>query len=386
MAKFPFSMGLMLLITAINTSILLCFAVDIPPPTGSYGVGVHSYVVPFIDRSNPIWPGNVSTSYLATMYYPTPRTPDEPVAQYMDPEAIPIIEFLFNQSAGTLSQITTHLKPNASIAKPSRDNCFPSLVFQPGLGGISEMYTILLAELASYGYTVTALDFPYDAAFVRYPNGTSVTGVFNNASWVDPNTVDELLDELYDYRVRAGTHFVESWPAMVEQFHAPFQTARLGALGHSFGGAASVGTAGAAPRVVSALNLDGSLFGKPASNVTSVADIKKPVMLMGETVQRGRVDPTWDTFQTTQTGWWRILIVAGADHLDFTDAPLWRELDGQVGNSTIDLARMMNITREFAVAFFNQTIVNQTEIILSQPETVWPEVTVLAKGNGSLSP
>ncbi|KAE9369688.1 alpha/beta-hydrolase [Stipitochalara longipes BDJ] len=378
-------MGLMLLIPAMYTPIFLCLAVDIPPPTGNYDVGIHSYVVPFIDRSNPIWPGNVSTSYLATTYYPTLRTPDEPVTQYMDPEAVPILEVLFNQTAGTLSKITTHLKPNASIAQPPQDNCFPSLVFQPGLGAISEMYTILLAELASYGYTVTALDFPYDAGFVRYPNGTGVTGVFNNASWVDPNTVDELLEALYDYRVRAGTHFVDSWPALVEQLKAPFHTTRLGVLGHSFGGAASVGMAGAIPDVVSALNLDGTLFGKPASNISSVANIKKPVLLVGETVQLGRIDPTWDTFQTTQTGWWRILLVAGADHLDFTDAPLWRELDGQIGKSTIDLARMMNITRDFVTAFFNQTILNQTELILSQPETVWPEVTVLAKGNGSLS-
>jgi pimeloyl-ACP methyl ester carboxylesterase len=384
MAKVPPSIGFMLLIT--TTPHFLCLAVDIPPPTGSYGVGIHSYMVPYIDRSNPIWPGNVSTSYIATMYYPTLRTPDVPVTSYIDPEAAPILEVLFNQSAGTLRKITTHLQPNASIAQPSQNTCFPSLIFQPGLGAISEMYTILLAELASYGYTVTALDFPYDGGFIRYPNGTSVTGVFNNASWVNPNTVDELLEELYDYRVRAGAHFVESWPALVEQFKAPFQTARFGALGHSFGGAASVGMAGAIPDVVSALNLDGTLFGQPASNVSSIANIKKPVLLIGETVQLGRVDTTWDIFQTTQTGWWRILLVAGADHLDFTDAPLWREIDRQMGKSTIDLARMMNITREFVAAFFNQTILDHTETILSQPETVWPEVTVLAKGNGNLSP
>jgi pimeloyl-ACP methyl ester carboxylesterase len=247
-------------------------------------------------------------------------------------------------------------------------------------------YTILLAELVSYGYAVTALDFPYDAAFIRYPNGTSFTGVFNNASWVDPNTVDELLNDLYDYRVRASTHFVESYPTLVEQFKAPFQTTQLGALGHSFGGAASVGMAGAVMDVVSALNLDGTLFGKPASNVSSVANIEKPILLIGETIQRGGiVDPTWETFETTQTGWWRILLVAGADHLDFTDAPFWRELDGQMGLSTINLARMMNITREFVVAFFNQTILKQEEIILSQPEAAWPEVIVFGRGNGSLS-
>jgi hypothetical protein len=57
----------------------------------------------------------------------------------MDRDAEPILEVLFNQTTGTLSKISTHLKLNASIAKPFQENCFPSLIFQPGLGAVSEM-------------------------------------------------------------------------------------------------------------------------------------------------------------------------------------------------------------------------------------------------------
>jgi hypothetical protein len=139
MAKLTPSIALKLLMTVIYTPILLCLAVNIPPPTGNYGVGKRSYVLPFLDRSNPIWPGNVSTSFLATTYYPTLKTPDDPVSQYMDLDAEPILEVLFNQTAGTLSKITTHLKPNGSIVQGFQDDCFPSIIFQPGLGAVSEM-------------------------------------------------------------------------------------------------------------------------------------------------------------------------------------------------------------------------------------------------------
>lgn len=66
--------------------------------------------------------------------------------------------------------------------------------------------------------------------------------------------------------------------------------------------------------VASALNLDGGLYGDPASN-SSLADLKRPVLLMGTNNHTGPYDPTEVTFTIAQRGWWRTLWVAGADHL-----------------------------------------------------------------------
>jgi hypothetical protein len=246
------------------------------------------------------------------------------------------------------------------------------------------MYTILLEQLASQGYAVVALDFPYEAAFVRYPNGTGITGAFVNADLA--REFPEKAFDLYEVRVRVGTHFIEFWPTLVNKFDLPFRVSSLGLFGQSFGGAGSFGVADAIPDtsiVASALNLDGELFGDPASNVSSLADLSRPVLLIGQSIHYGSYDPTWDTFPMAQTGWWRTLFVAGADHLDFSDVAFWREFGGtlQVGNSTIDHIRMVNITREFVSAFFNQTILNQTQTILDHPGADWPEVTVFAGGN-----
>ncbi len=166
-------------------------------------------------------------------------------------------------------------------------------------------------------------------------NGTGVTGVFNGQvdgdfGGLGVDQIVQLLLELYEVRVEVGRHFVESWPALVKQLCAPFQTTALGVFGHSFGGAAILGVADAIPdtrKVVSALNLDGQLFGDPASNVSSVADIKRPVLMLGQT-NHALNDPTWATFSAAQTDWWRILYVAGADHVDFTDVAFWRAFEG----------------------------------------------------------
>jgi pimeloyl-ACP methyl ester carboxylesterase len=374
----------MLTTTAIFISQYLaaCLAIGVPPATGSYDVGVRSYAIPFTDQHNPSWPGNISTSYLATIYYPTLQTPHKEATPYVDPEAAALLDTLYNQTAGTVGNLTINVKPNATIAQSPQGNPFPSLIFQPGFEGLSAMYSIQLIELASRGYAVAALDFPYEGTFVRYPNGTGIRGIYGGQFSFD------IIPPIYEARVRAGTHFVTFWSTLVEQLHAPFQTAPLGVFGQSLGGAAALGVADAIPDtkiVVSALNLDGGLYGDPASN-SSLADLKRPVLLMGTTNHTGSYDPTWDTFPVAQTGWWRILWVAGADHLDFSDVAFWREfqVNRQTNNTAIPGVRMIKVIREFVTAFFNYTMLNQSERELNQPGADWPEVTVHSGGNGIL--
>jgi dienelactone hydrolase len=385
MTQHVSSYGLALLSTAIITlqQFSPCLAVNVPPPTGKYDVGMVSYAMPFDDEHNIAWPGNQSTSYLVTIYYPTLRTDDTQVTPYMDSEAAPKMDYVYNQIPGTVGNLTTNIKPNATIAQPSTGGLFPSIIFQPGFEGVTAMYTTMLTELVSRGYVVAGLDFPYEAPFVRYPNGTGATGVY-----IDGFTLDIIAD-VYAYRVRAGTNFIDSWPGLVKQLGAPFQTSPLGVLGQSLGGAAALGVAHAIPDVTvvgSAVNLDGGLYGDPASNMTSLADLKRPVLMMGETTSWNPLaDPGWKDFQAAQSGWWRTLVVAGPDHQDFSDIVFWREFQpsGERGNGTIDASRMINITREFVTAFFNQSMLKQEEIVFDQPGTAWPEVTVYAEGNGT---
>ncbi|KUJ10020.1 alpha/beta-hydrolase, partial [Mollisia scopiformis] len=344
----------------------------VPPTTGSYDVGVRSYAIPFIDQHNPSWPGNISTSYLATIYYPTIQTSNKTVTLYVDPEAAAPLDALYNQTSGTVGNLTTNIKPNAAIAEPPQGSLFPSLIFQPGFEGLSAMYSITMTELASRGYAVAALDFPYETTFVRYPNGTGVSGIYGGIFSFD------IIPPIYETRIRAGIHFVEYWSTLVEQLHAPFQVAPLGVFGQSLGGAAALGVADAIPDrkvVASALNLDGGLYGNPASN-SSLADLKRPVLQMGTVNHTGSYDPTWDTFPVAQTGWWRTLWVARADHLDFSDVTFWREflVNRQTSNTAIQGRRMVNVTREFVTAFFNYTLLNQEEKVLSKPGADWPEV------------
>ncbi|TVY80342.1 putative 1-alkyl-2-acetylglycerophosphocholine esterase [Lachnellula suecica] len=268
----------------------------------------------------------------------------------MDSEAAQLLDALYDQTAGIVGNLTINVKPNATIAQPPPGSLFPSLIFQPGFEGLSAMYPIQMTELASRGYAVAALDFPYEGTFVRYPNGTGIRGIYAGQFSFD------IIPPIYEARVRAGMHFVKFWPTLVEELHAPFKIASLGVYGQSLGGAAALGVADAIPNtkvVASALNLDGGLFGDPASN-SSLADLKRSVLPMGTTNHSGSYDHTWDTFPVDQTGWWRILWVAGAGHSDFSDVTFWREfqVNRTTSNTPIQGDRMINVTRDYVTAFF----------------------------------
>jgi hypothetical protein len=62
----------------------------------------------------------------------------------------------------------------------------------------SECYTILLLELASYGYTVFGLDHPYEIRFLKYPNETGLYCLGSEGDDLDP----VLFGALQTIRIR----------------------------------------------------------------------------------------------------------------------------------------------------------------------------------------
>ncbi|KAI1174477.1 platelet-activating factor acetylhydrolase [Nemania sp. FL0916] len=349
-------------------------SIEIPQPNGLYHVGTRKFEIPFVDTIDIFAPDNTSTSFIATVYYPTLQKPCGPGKPYLDPEDAALWEQFDNETAGTLASLTSHLQPNAPFAPPPKGrDTFPTLLFGPGgTGPPTEVYTILISELVSRGYVVAGLDHPREQPFVRYPNGTALYGLST-----DYNISDADAAIVYEIRVRDNVQFIKVWPSLVAQLRAPFAVTGLGAFGHSIGGAAAAGTALLVDKetLVATLNMDGSYW--DATNDSKTADTKRPTLLWGGSYHdESSDDPSWtDIFPEAQTGWWRTLLVKDAMHLDFSDFTFWKTLGGmQFG--AIDGLRSIAITREFVTAFFNYTLLGQEETILTDPGSKWPEVFV----------
>ncbi|KAI0128164.1 hypothetical protein F4776DRAFT_672321 [Hypoxylon sp. NC0597] len=374
-------------IVVCATSIVLSIsnlagAISIPPPTGPYGVGVRKYTIEHFNDHDPVAPNNVSTEFLATIFYPTLEKPQASPEPYLNPETAAVFERAWNYTAGALTSLTSTVQQNATFLELKGDSAkegkvkrspYPTILFGPGCGGPPvEGNTILLSELASYGYAVIGLDHPFEQPFIRYPNGTGVDGVV-----IDYNSI-ELITAIYEMRLEDNAAFLEQGLIeLVRKFNLPLNTTHLGAFGYSLGGAAAFGSLQNNGGLVSGLNLDGTLFGDPASN-SSVADERKPTFLVGSEGHGGGygTDHSWATFPLWQTGYQRRISTNGTTHYDFCDDTFWKTLDtgADHGAGPINGLEQVRVLNAYVKAYFDLTLLGMDSSILDGPSPEFPEV------------
>ncbi|KAI0813833.1 hypothetical protein GGR55DRAFT_547107 [Xylaria sp. FL0064] len=349
-------------------------AVSLPKPSGKYNVGISKHTIEHYNPHDILAPNNVSTAFLATIYYPTLQEPEGDPQPYLEPELAAILESQLNYTSGFLSTITANLQHDAPyldgrVGKPA----FPTLLFGPGGGGPPVAgNTILISELVSHGYTVVGLDHPFEQPFIRYPNGTGVEGVEIDF------TSSKLLQAIYDTRLVDTAAFLDYFPKLVRRLRAPFSTTHIGSFGYSLGGAAAVGSIYHDDRLVSGLNLDGALIGSPEVLNTTRADTKKPVLFLGEGLHTGEDaahDITWGTFPLWQTSYFGKFLIDGTMHHDFSDDTFWKTIqptDPTTG--PIDGNRQVAIMNAYVKAFHDFTLLGQNSSLLYGPSAEWPEV------------
>lgn len=359
------AMGLMTLTSSLVN------AIAIPPPTGRYGVGVRKLVIENLNDHDPVAPTNVSTSFLATIFYPTARQSTVDTGPYLDPETAEPWEKIYNFTAGSLSSLTSTLQKDAPFLDGEcGKSIYPTLLFGPGGAGPSiECNAILLSELASHGYTAIGLDHPYEQVWLRYPNGTGIPGRPLEYPW----TLEEYL-AVYDMRLEDTRVFLEKLPGLVQRLDAPINITHVGTFGHSLGGAAAIEALFDGDIVKSGIDLDGTLFGRPALN-SSEANTRKPSLLLGF---EGHFDDSYRTYPDFQTAYWRGVRINGTTHNDFSDVAFWKTV-GNTGsapssNPTIGI-RMVHILRTLVRAFFDFTLLGEEQpIVLDGPTEGFPEL------------
>jgi len=321
------------------------------------------------------------------LYYPTQSKTG--VAQpYLGPITASVFESAWNFTAGTLGNVTSSVQWRAPYLNTTLP--YPTILFGPGGGGPPSIaYTTLLSELASQGYTVAAVDHPYEQPFLQYPsaNGSGPYGgpqIYGLPVVYSFNT--SFFNQLYDMRVRDFSAFIDYFPSLAAELRAPFNTKHFGIFGHSLGGASALGALLQHPRnkVLGSVNLDGLLTGDPAGNDTAKADAKKPVMLLGQEIHTPANEGTWGAFPRAQTGWWREILVNGSMHLDFSDATIWKELgrNDAPDVGSIDGSRMVSITRAFVTAFFDK-LSGEREAVLQGPSRKWSEANFVGSYDGN---
>ncbi|MFJ8695580.1 alpha/beta hydrolase family protein [Streptomyces roseolilacinus] len=345
----------------------------LPRPTGASPVGRET--LHLVDRSRAdLWVPEQRRELMVDLYYPARSGAGTP-APYADPrEARLLLEAVGVRDPAAVAKLAATRTHGVTGARPERGR-HPLVVLSPGFGGPRYTLTTLAEDLASRGYVVAVVDHAHEAAGTVFPGGRVLTCVACEKA--------ETLEDMRKATVNRGQDIAFvldrlTGPRPAWRHASIIDRKRIGAAGHSLGGAAAASAMAQDPRVRAGINMDGT-FGDP---VPAGGLDGRPFMMLGTHssvhLPDGAGDPTWGEAWRNLDGWKRWLSVEGTDHLTFSDVPV---LFDQLGipydaptQPTIRAERAVELVRTYTAAFFDLHLRGLPRPILDGATADNPEV------------
>ena len=291
---------------------------------------------------------------------------------------------------GSFREVPVHFYyPETDAGSAER---FPLLVFSHGAFGYYQSNTSTYMELASNGYIVAALDHPHHAFFTKDTAGklVLVDMSFLNAALTlsdqtDPQEQYALYTEWMALRT-ADMNFVldtlkaaaqtgatdDRWflsdkeAGAVRSVLTRIDVSRLGAMGHSMGGAASVELGRERDDLSAVVDIDGTMLGEylgveNGEFVYNETPYSLPVLEFNnwesysdreEYRQQGGRYPNDELIGRAAEGF--STTIRDTKHMDFTDLPLLSPfLGNMLGSGERSTEETMTIVNSLVLSFFD---------------------------------
>lgn len=299
-------------------------------------------------------------------------------------------------------------------ALPDGDAKYPLLVCSPGGGMKGLTYHVLCEDLASHGWVVAAVDPPYNAKGVRFPDGR-VLGSLKPAErgWPEPKSREDF-ERFYTERI---VHWSRDISFVIDQLHAlnsgngPFARRLdvergIGVFGHSRGGQAAGTVRLIDQRVRGGVNIDGTAGDRPVLPAKEGdGSGSQPLLWLQRSIPKPPSDEQLKRAKRTRAEYdaevARILRswddhLAGIDegalrvhierpeveHIDFSDEPFW---DGRMTDQARPgKLRTIAETRAWLRAFFDGAV--RGEWSEFKALAAKPQADITVKSYGKLRP
>ena len=387
-----------------------------PKPAGPYAIGTLTYHLTDSNRAE-IFSDDASRrrELIAQIWYPAKpakQLPSPPLSalyvQHADALANALSR-LKNLPAVLFSRfkyVTTHAIPGASVAdeKPN----YPVLIFLEGAIGFRQMNTFQVEALVSQGYIVVAIDQPYTAAVVVFPDGREVgalpldqmiplihqsyspSGIaptFNGRAFA--NGIVPYLAQDVSFTLNQLAALNQSDPNAILTGRLNLQQA--GTFGMSLGAIVGAEACRVEPRLRACLLMDAAMpvdvvkYGllQPALWITRDAE----TMRLERRQSGGWLEADINTHQTSMRATYAnsqhpsyFVQVPGMFHVNLTDVPYWSPLLPWLGiTGPIDAQRAHTIINAYSLAFFNRHLLDRPGALLNNPASPYPEVIFNAR-------
>ena len=304
---------------------------------------------------------------------------------------------------GSYREVPVHFYyPETDGSESSGDSAerYPLVIFSHGAFGYYQSNTSTYMELASNGYVVAALDHPHHAFFAEDTDGKTVIvdqGFLNDAmqasgegleenaqqsldrsrEWMALRTADMgfALDEIK--RAAADGAPDDSWffkdkdsSSAVISLLKMTDTAKIGLMGHSMGGATSVALGRERDDVTAVVDIDGTMLSEytgiengmltvneepyevPVLEFVNWEQYKELAEFLEEYRAKGGRYPNDELMRHAAAGF--TTTVRDTKHMDFTDLPLLSPFLGKMlGSGERDKAETMTIVNDLVLHFYD---------------------------------
>jgi predicted dienelactone hydrolase len=255
-------------------------------------------------------------------------------------------------------------------------------------------YSTLAEDLASHGYVVVGFDAPYRTSLIVFPDGRVITRTPEN----NPELVSGT--EL----TRLGVRLLAEWTADIAfvltkldqlnvsdptgKFTGRLDTTRIGAFGHSFGGATALQFCRDDPRCKAGIDIDGA----PIGNVIQTG-VQRPFMfvlsdhgdLSSDAESRQIMADIRSIYGRLPEDGRLLIVIRGTNHFTFSDdgalvkSGLFRALLRVFGKLSIDGRRQLVVTAYCVRSFFDAELKGGSLSRLKIPPASYSEIRVTAR-------
>jgi len=370
----------------------------LPALTGSFAVGRRLEVwrdaaTPAGAAASPM--GTGQREMVAWIWYPAAARQPVPAAEeYLPPDWRVAVERHrggLNTELLTrdLARVRVHSVREPQVSPEQRS--YPVVLMRPGLSALTAEYTSLAEDLASHGYVVVGFDVPYRTNVVVFPDGrVMVRSAEHNADAVGGRQRDDMAHQL----VAAWTADMGFVLDRLEQPNAAdaagtlvgrLDLQRVGAFGHSLGGASALQFCHDDARCKAGIDVDGAPYG------SVIADgVSQPFMFLLSDHRDEANAPTNPIAANVRAIFDRLprdrrvrITIRGANHFMFSDdaamlkSPILIGVLRLVGIVRIDGRRQVMVASRCISRFFDVYLkgapLSSIKSLPGYPEVVYEE-------------
>lgn len=281
---------------------------------------------------------------------------------------------------------------------------FPLVVFSHGAFGYYQSNTSTYMELASNGYVVVSLDHPYHSFFTKDTDGKIITVnpqflqevMYINGNSAPEAEINELSHKWLAIRLGDMSYAIDSikeaksenalnshWFILDENSESDLlqalgmtDTSKIGVMGHSLGGAASVTLGRERDDVDAVIDLDGTMLGEQLSFENGTYQYNEepyPVPILAidteyhytEAQKYGNLYVNNEVLSNAVDS--HHLYFKNSGHMNFTDLPLFAPaLADLLGTGEVDAAECIQTTNEIVLRYMNYYLKGEGEVSLQE--------------------